>query len=237
MSDPFANIMTALSMGQDITRSMGQFNHSQGSKLAWEKAHLDAQRWAEELADQDHSNASLEQPEKYLAAASGNLPLGQGDVESSSQVGLTGRAEGAAVAVVDRPALQVGNPVKSSQLNSLHAAGPQTNAATVAQRYGATPTTRPSATTHLYKPPQSMAEPRSVRLFLSQAGVDVVVRDANMDASMLRKLVERVHAVAGPLGARVNKIVLNGLVAWEDAAIEQPAIKGDADERIIEISL
>jgi hypothetical protein len=237
MSDPFANIMTALSMGQDITRSMGQFNHSQGSKLAWEKAHLDAQRWAEELADQDHSSASRENLDKHSGSAAEIRSPGLTDTDYSSQAGFTGRPVDAGIPAMDRAALQAGTPVKSAQLNSLHPAGPQTNAATVAQRYGATPTTRPSATTHLYKPPQSMAEPRSVRLFLSQAGVDVVVRDANMDASMLRKLVERVHAVAGPLGARVNKIVLNGLVAWEDAAIEQPAIKGDADERIIEISL
>jgi hypothetical protein len=88
-------------------------------------------------------------------------------------------------------------------------------------------------------PPPATApvEPRAVRLLMGENGFQVVIRDAGLDEAALRKLVGRVQALVNESGARVNRIVVNGLVAWEDAPPDGDAANDPVEERVLEILL
>ena len=235
MTDPFTDIMSAISLGQSLSKNMQSSSRSQGSRLAWERALLDAGQWAQGgMPGQDmRMPAEPGLPPRGSLAEYGSRLTSQ----LPPQEGSFARSRAAAHALNQtnfRPAAQIPGmqlaqpqqPGISARLTApvMPRAAPLSAAARAAMPYPAQ-----AAGTQL--------EPRSVRLLLSQDGFQVVVRDAGMNEAAVRKLVERVQASVGQFGPRVNRIIVNGETAWEIEALAGAEFADESNDSVLEISL
>jgi hypothetical protein len=235
MTDPFADIMSAISLGQSLSKNMHSNSRSQGSRLAWERALLDAGQWAQ------GGSPGRDMPMPGESGLPPRAPLAQFESGLNSllplQEGSFARSQAAAHALNQtslRPAAQMpGTPLAQPQQPG--AAARLT--APLAPRAASLPAAARTALPYPAQAARTQVEPRSVRLLLSQDGFQVVVRDAGMNEAAVRKLVERVQASVGQFGPRVNRIVVNGETAWEIEALAGAELVDESNESVLEISL
>ena len=238
MSDPLTDILAAISLGRNLSNRAQGHGRAQGAKLAWEKALLDAERWAQDVAGRGArasappASAPPAGPAEPAASGlgAGPQPAGRGAAGSVTTAPVT-------AGVAPRPDIAAGRPP---------AAPGAPLAAAPAAAQSARPSGAPTALARAAAPPPPAppgvpAEPRSVRLLLARDGFEVVIRDPGLDEAGVRRLVDRVQAAVGQMGVRVGRIVVNGLTAWEDTAAARAARwTGEPDDpadRVWEIEL
>ena len=231
MTDPFGDILAAISYGQNLSNKVNGFNRAQGSRLAWEQALLDA-------GAQFGEPGGRGQPELAVNATDGAVTA-PGSVASQPAVALTPTTtESARVETTTAPAatlLQARGQALPATVPPPAAGAASATVRLASSAASALSTMRPATAT----PPPATApvEPRAVRLLMGENGFQVVIRDAGLDEAALRKLVGRVQSLVNESGARVNRIIVNGLVAWEDGSPDGDAANEPVEERVLEILL
>lgn len=234
MTESLTDILAAIAQAQPFKLGMTRANQEQRWRLAWERANEQSE-WVMQATESRAEGGEIER--SYLPAA--DADFARAAPEGAVTPPTNERPSTAAVRGLG------GAPGAGAGHGAQHAAsGVATQSAAMAGHTGLTEkvaAARPAQVTPSRPVAEgwdrsSAPEPRSVKLFLRDGSVQVVIRDATLEGATLPKLVSRVRRLVAAHGQRVNEVIVNGRVEWADAGAVHAAVD-QAEHRIIEIFL